>query len=103
MKAQTLREQVARGVSEWVDHALETHGRFDSHELADAIIGLLIPPGHVVVPVEPTEAMQNAGRIAAFRVLFPRGGPFEEADCQAGAFAAYRAMLAARPAGEETP
>ena len=68
-----------------------------ARDKATHILAMLIPPGCVVVPLEPTEAMQNAGRIAAFRVLFPRGGPFEEADCQAGAFAAYRAMLAAAP------
>jgi len=95
MKAQTLREQVARGVREWVDHALETHGRFDSHELADAIIGLLIPPGHVVVPVEPTTAMVVDGAIAG------NVDDLEPTDDEVRAI--YRAMLAARPAGEETP
>lgn len=95
MKAQTLREQVARGVSEWVDHALETHGRFDSHELADAIIGLLIPAGCVVVPLEPTTAMVVDGAIAG------NVDDLEPTDDEVRAI--YRAMLAARPAGEETP
>lgn len=42
---------------------------------------------------EPSKAMQNAGRITAFRILFPHGTPLEEADCQAAAYAGFQAML----------
>jgi hypothetical protein len=67
------------------------HGRFDSHELADDIIALLIPPGHVVVPVEPTREMLNAA-------------PAREDPGEESMYATiYRAMLAARPAGEGKP
>ena len=34
-------EVVAREISDWVDRALETHGRFDSVELARAAITAL--------------------------------------------------------------
>lgn len=88
----TLREQVARGVSEWVDHALATHGRFNSHELADAIIGLLIPPGHVVVPEEPTTAMVSAGMVAAQMQSLDQ--PFL---WSAAVKAAWKAMFSAAP------
>ena len=59
---------------------------------ADAIIALLIPPGHVVVPMEPTREMLNAA-------------PAREDPGEESMYATiYRAMLAARrPAGEDKP
>jgi len=54
-------------------------------------IALLIPPGHVVVPVEPTREMLNAA-------------PAREDPGEESMYATiYRAMLAARPAGEGKP
>ena len=55
------------------------------------IIALLIPPGHVVVPVEPTREMLNAA-------------PAREDPGEESMYATiYRAMLAARPACEGKP
>lgn len=38
------REAIGSQISDWVDRALATHGRFDSLELADAIITMLSGP-----------------------------------------------------------
>ncbi len=59
--------------------------------------------GYAVVPKEPTEAMYDLGRVAIFRVLFPNGTPFDEADCQAAFCAGWKAGISAitKEAGDE--
>jgi len=108
----TLREQVARAIATYVgQHSYEAMAlhrnelrskikdgydvneptRADCEELADDIIALLIPPGHVVVPMEPTREMLNAA-------------PAREDPGEESMYATiYRAMLAARPACEGKP
>ena len=65
------------------------HGRLDRREQAavEAIIAALTPPeGYVLVPVEPTEAMLQAG--------YPRNERLDDTFDRLGAWAD---MLAARP------
>jgi len=96
----TLREQVARVIDAhaWSPDYIGTFEGRDKLQAealakADAIIALLIPPGYVVVPVEPTEAMIEAGLDVVEEFWFSQP---KSADI-------YRAMLSARPAGEDKP
>jgi len=46
----------------WWDHAFHFTGdRRDAWDAWQAATAAAVPPGYVVVPVEPTEAMMNAG------------------------------------------
>ena len=66
MKQEDLREQVAL-TDEFLGDISEAYWGYqgeDPYGPVRAIIGLLIPPGHVVVPVEPTREMLNAAPLA---------------------------------------
>lgn len=97
----TLREQVARVI----DREAFTAGPWMWWERQQAaltkaahIIALLIPPGHVVVPVEPDDRQIEAGLRDLTAYLN------EDIERSEDALASiYRAMLSARPAGEDKP
>ena len=72
-----------------------------AREVVFWVYGALTAAGLAVVGSDPSPQQLEAGRIACFRVLFPQGTPFDEADCQAAAHAVWKAMLAtARPSVE---
>ena len=87
MKQEDLQEQVAL-TDEFLGDISEAYWGYqgeDPYGPVRAIIGLLIPPGHVVVPVEPTDLMIRA--CADIDTTFPPGA--------ADAKKYYRAMIAA--------
>lgn len=85
--AQAFRKHGMDDAAEQLDHIL---GLFESGTLSasvDAIIAALTPPeGYVLVPVEPTEDMLQAG--------YPRNERIDDTFDRIGAWAD---MLAARP------
>ena len=87
MKQEDLQEQVAL-TDEFLGDISEAYWGYqgeDPYGPVRAIIGLLIPPGHVVVPVEPTREMLNAA-------------PAREDPGEESMYATiYRAMLSAAP------
>jgi len=92
------------------DDACEAYTDADTKEAAAEAalesalrVALAPPPGHVMVPVEPNDAMLNAANAAETKHVIQDRRQNGGNDPQLGWGAAYRAMIAAAQAGAQEP